>query len=129
MVVKLLRPAYRVGSCEYYSGIAAGDLTKEDAKVAAIGDAPVGFVIDEIRTDNPPRMVDVHGTGAIISGLISAGTVGSLVYSDGDGTISTSVPAGAAGTKVYIVGTIIGDEDASTSDIVEINIYAIQKGA
>lgn len=124
MVVKLIRsaPKEHIYGCKRYSGAAAGDLAKVDAKVAAVTDRPLGFIIDEIRTDNPPAMVDLHGTGAIIDGLISAGTVGAPVYSDGDGTISTTQPAGSC----YIVGHIYPDEDGSTSTIVEINIQRVE---
>lgn len=121
-MVKLVR-AGRVHGCKRYTGAAAGDLVKTDAKVAAATDKPLGFLVDDIRTTNPPDMLDAHGDGAIIdlTGILTAGAVGATVYSDGDGTVSTTQPSGVC----YIVGHIYGDEDGSTSCLLEVGIAKV----
>lgn len=129
-MVKLIKQGAVFG-IKRYSGAAAGDLAKDDAKVAAIGDRPLGFIVDDIRTDNPPPMLDVHGNGAIIdlTGFLTAAAPGTVVYSDGDGTISSVRPAGVAGTMIWVVGTIYPDEDGGNSSFLSVDIQNIEKGA
>lgn len=129
--IKLLK-AGKIWSIERYSGAAAGDLVDYDNnKVDAIADPPKGFLVDDLTTDNPPLMLNVYGEGSHIdlSGVLTAGAVGALIYSDGDGTVSSTEPAGAAGTQVWVVGFIIGDEDAGTSTILEVRMQLYEKGA
>lgn len=116
-----LRKQGVTGECKLYTGAAAGDLVKADAKVAAVTDEWEGIIVDEIPTDNPLRILGIHEEGAEIdmegaSGWSGPHAVGTTMYSDGDGTISNVQPAGTC----WIVGEIIGDEDAGTSNILRL---------
>lgn len=118
-MVKLIKAGTTFG-CKRYSGAAAGDLAKEDAKVAASTDFPRGFVVDDVPTTNPPEILNLYGDGSIIditgaTGAPAAQNVGVVLWSDGDGTISTTKPTPGIGSMRYKVGTIVGDENGSTS--------------
>lgn len=113
-----------------YSGIANGDVVTYDGSgaVAAVADRPMGVVVGDIPATNPQARFPVAVTGDLIfdDGLASQ-TVGDLVYSDGDGTYSTSAPAAAAGTLKWILGTIkSSDADGS---VIELDIQALEDGA
>lgn len=112
-----LRRAGQTDSCKVYTGMAPGDLVKQDAKVAAQGDYWVGITVDEIPTDAKPLLTTVFGEGSEIdmegaTGWSGPHAVGTTMYSDGDGTISNVRPVGVA----WIVGEIVGDESGGTSN-------------
>jgi hypothetical protein len=70
-----------------------------------VGDMPAGIVMDDAPTDNPPLMCDLASQGCWVEDTdLNMNVETDLVYSDGDGTYSTAEPAGAAGTKVWVLG-------------------------
>lgn len=96
------------------TGVPRGSLTR--AQVAthagvvpnAVGDMPAGIVMDDKPTDSPPLMCDLASVGCWVEDTsLNMNVETDLVYSDGDGTWSTAEPAGAAGTKVWVLGVPI----------------------
>jgi len=89
---------------------------------AAQGDIPLGFVVDERPTDEPPEMTNVHGNGAIIEDTGASFTIDGNIFSDGDGTISQT-EGGGVGAKNVVVGK------ALTGTEFEVNIYVYETEA
>lgn len=121
-MVKLIRapPPENIHGCKRYTNAAAGDLVKTDAIVAAATDRPLGFIIDDVVTDNPPQMLNIYGNGTVIdltgaTGAPAAQNPGVVIWSAGDGTVSTTKPTPGVGSMRYKVGYIVADLDASTS--------------
>ena len=99
----------RIEAIPRYSGAAAGDLVGDDnAKVNAVADPVKGIVVDAIPTDVPPVMLKLAGRGCVIEDTVMDGVAaGTLVWSDGDGTYSTTKPtAGAADTLRVLMGVV-----------------------
>lgn len=115
-MVKLLEepPEQYIFSVSNYTGAAAGDLVAAHDREAvdATGDRPIGFLIDELPTDNPPEMLSVYGEGSLIDleGLTDE-NAGTEMFSDGDGTVSAVNP----GDGGWSVGYMEGDEDGGAS--------------
>src|SRR3990167_7186953 len=90
-------------------GVPRGSLTRGQVSTfkgvvpADVNDAPYGIVMDDALTDSPLALVDIYGEGSIIEDSALTLDENSLIFSDGDGTYSTTIPAGAAGTKVLYV--------------------------
>lgn len=84
-----------------YSGAAAGDLVGIDnAKINAATDPIKGIIVDAVPTDVPPVMLKLAGRGCFIEDTVLDGVApGTLIWSDGDGTYSSTQPTAAAGTK------------------------------
>lgn len=99
------------------------DGTAPSGGAQGINTVGVGFVVDDIPTTNPPQTRTAWGDGSIIEDDAASFSVDTELYSDGDGTISQTQPAGAAGTVIVSVGRAI-----STTEFV-VNIQAIEKGA
>jgi len=107
--------------------LANGDViaADRDAKVAARTERPAGIMVDAEPTDNPPRFYRLAVSGDTIydTGLTSQ-TIGAEIWSDGDGTYSTTRPtAGSAGDMAWLLGHIT-DSDANGSYI-ELDIQAV----
>lgn len=115
-----------------YSGVAAGDVVATDkTKVSSVDDRPLGLVIDDVPSDNPPKLKEVYGNGTIFEDTsFSGGSDGDLIYSDGDGTYSTTEP-GSEGSLVWTLGVIREADTVSsgTGAQIEIDIQAYELGA
>lgn len=100
-----------------------------DALVAAVAEKPAGLVVDDVPTDNPPKFLRLAVTGDVVfDTALTSQTIGAEIWSDGDGTYSTTKPtAGAADTLRWLVGTIT-DSSAAGSHI-ELDIQVNTDGA
>jgi hypothetical protein len=122
MVLKLLKAGTIHGVPK--GSLARGDLASHKGAVMAdVNDAPFGILLDTVSTDDPNLMVDLYGEGSVIDDSTLTLDENSLVYSDGDGTWSTSKPAGAAGTKIWVIG------HPFSATAFTMHIYSIEKGA
>lgn len=126
MVKLLQRGGNAPMGCKRYTGAAAGDLVKKDAKVAATADAPQGIIYDELPTTNPPEMLSLAVNGDLVDMTdatgFAAAAVGTVLWSDGDGTISATRPNPGVGAIVWQVGILEGDEDGGNSSHLRVNI-------
>lgn len=103
MVLRLLKKGEVYGVPR--GTLVRGDLAAFDGTIiAALGEVPLGIVMDDAATDDPLAMVDLYGEGSIIEDTGLSLAVDDLVYSDGDGTFSDTEPAGAAGTRIVAIG-------------------------
>lgn len=102
-----------------YSGIANGDVVTADGSgvVASVGARPLGIVVGDIPTTNPPNRFPLAVSGDVIydDALVSQ-TDGATVYSDGDGTYSTTEPNAGVGAVRWEIG-FIRDSDANGTTI------------
>lgn len=89
----------------WVAGSEEGDYVGSDGEeVSATTEMGVGFIIDSRPTDSPPEMANAYGDGSVLEDTTASFTVDALLYSDGDGTISETQPAGTAGDIVTVVG-------------------------
>ncbi len=119
-----VRPAH-AASVIRYAGIASGDVVAVSGdKVDAIGDKPLGIVVGEIPATNPQARFPLAVEGDIIfDDALASQTTGALVFSDGDGTYSTTEPAGAAGTQVWAIGHIEESDADGTAIRLDFQLY------
>lgn len=87
-----------------------------DALVATVAERPGGVMVDAILTDNPPRFYRLAVSGDLIhDDALTSQTEGALIWSDGDGTYSTTQPtAGAADTLRWMLGYITSSDANGT---------------
>lgn len=112
------------------TGVPRGSLTRGQVSTHAgvvpnaVGDMPAGVVMDDKPTDNAPLMCDLASQGCWVEDTaLNMNVETDIVYSDGDGTYSTTEPAGAAGTKVWVLGVPIAPT------IFRLDIRSYEKGA
>lgn len=104
--------------------VTAGSFVEADGSVVdTVDEIGLGVVIDEAPDVNPPEMTDAYGEGSILEDTTASYTIGQEVYSDGDGTLSQTQPAGAAGTEIVVVGKAISATEF------HVGIYTMEKGA
>lgn len=107
----------------FYTGAAVGDLvTPAGVKVAAITDE-VGGVVVRVGDSVLGNQNLILQRGIVRAASTMGVTADTPVFSDGDGTASTSVPAGAAGTAITELGQVISTTRFS------VNPIRYQKGA
>lgn len=81
--------------------LAAGVWVAADGAVpGSAAETPVGILISDTPTDNPPTMLDAYGNGSIIEDTSLSLTPGDTLYSDGDGTISATPSEVVVGTAL-----------------------------
>lgn len=108
------------------SGVVNGAVidTDGDALVAAVADRPGGIMVDAVPTDNPPRFYRLAVTGDVIfDTALTSQTEGAIIWSDGDGTYSTTKPtAGAADTLRWMLGYITSSDASGSYIAVDIQV-------
>lgn len=130
MVVRCISPQRPqvAAVVESYSGIANGDVVSTAStpgKVAAATTRPRGIMVDAVPATNPPTFYRLAVTGDWVedTGLTSQ-TEGAIVYSDGDGTYSTTRPTGgSAGDIAWALGFVRESDTSKT--IIEMDIQPI----
>lgn len=93
--------------------------------ISSTSEEPKGILVDEVPSDNPPEMRDVYGNGALLDlegALSSAQSVGTEIFSDGNGGFQTSEPTADA----WRVGYIDGDEDGGNSKVLRVSIMKVE---
>lgn len=117
-------------SGQVITGVPRGTLTRGQVATHAgvvpnaVGDMPAGIVMDDKPAEQPPLMCDLAAGQCILEDTdLNMNVETDLLFSDGDGTYSTSEPAGASGTRVWVLGKPIGPTRA------RIHIYSYEKGA
>ncbi len=108
------------------SGVVNGAVIESDGDslVATVPDRPGGIMVDAVPTDGKPRFYRLAVTGDVVhdDGLTSQ-TEGAVIWSDGDGTYSTTKPtAGAADTTRWMLGYITASDANGSYIAVDIQI-------
>lgn len=117
-----------------YSGAAAGDWieARDVSKVDSVLDPPVCVIVEAPSTEFPQQTLLGLGNGALLDlgTNVTAGTPGTVMYSDGDGTISSTKPTSSAGAVVWMVGVLQQESDTSaTSTLMRVQIAPIRAEA
>lgn len=112
--------------------LSEGDLVGQDGTIIdAAAERPMGIIADPEPSENPPEMVDAHGEGTIIEDDAFDGVaVDTIVWSDGDGTYSTTDPAPVAGAHAWALGVVreIDTQGTDTGAVIEIRPQLIEGG-
>ncbi len=106
-----------------YESAPAGTLTHgllvdyDGTVVDAVADPVLGIVVDGIVTNGPPYLLRIAGTETVFEDTVMDGVaIGTLVWSDGDGTYSVTAPTVAAGAMKVIFG-IVRKIDTQATDV------------
>lgn len=109
-----------------YSGVAVGDVVKatRDAKIASKTDVPVGILVESISTEFPRPNLIALGQGALIDmeTAMTAATVGVVVYSNGDGTLTVTKPTGSGADSNYWKMGIVEPDEAGSATTTRVRV-------
>lgn len=101
-----------------------GDLVSQDGTIIdGAAERPMGVIADEEPPENAPEMTEAYGEGTLFEDTAldtSSISVDDIIFSDGDGTYSTTDPAPATGSNAWAVGVVREVSTRSTDTGAEI---------